>query len=186
MRFVFDETKATQAAAFLLKKAGGQDYLLKLMKLLYLADRQALVEGGLTITGDSLVSMPKGPVLSGVLDLVNYGSPPDHDSPWCNAIAELGPGRILKVEVDPGDDDLSEFETSILSNVYSQYGHIDRWDLVDLLHKTLPEFKDPGNSSCPIEPADILRYAGFSDADIRGMVEDAEGHRAMKVAIESR
>ena len=46
MRFVFDERRAAQAAARLLDKHGGTMPWLKLVKLLYLADRAALVEGG--------------------------------------------------------------------------------------------------------------------------------------------
>jgi hypothetical protein len=186
MRFIFDEVKATQAAAYLLKKAGGREYLLKLMKLLYLSDRQALIEGGYPITGDQMFSLPKGPVLSTILDLVNGGVAPTDDSPWCRAIAEEGEARILKLVQDPGDDDLSPFEINIMDRIFDLYGSVDRFDLVELLHKSLPEFTDPGGSSCPIDPTEILRSAGFDSAEIRGMVQDAEDRRAMKVASASR
>jgi hypothetical protein len=38
----FDEKKATEVAAFLLKMRGGKMSYLKLIKLLYLADRESL------------------------------------------------------------------------------------------------------------------------------------------------
>ena len=44
-----------------------------LIKLLYLADRKALLESGYTITGDGMVSMPLGPVLSTIYDWIQYG-----------------------------------------------------------------------------------------------------------------
>ena len=36
---------------------------IKLIKLMYLADRRCLIETGFPITGDRMVSMPKGPEL---------------------------------------------------------------------------------------------------------------------------
>lgn len=68
---LFDERKAAQAAAFLLHKAGGRLPLLKLMKLLYLSERESLQKYGDTITGDTFVSMPNGPVLSMTLNFIN-------------------------------------------------------------------------------------------------------------------
>ncbi|HTH08426.1 MAG TPA: Panacea domain-containing protein, partial [Acidovorax sp.] len=64
MSGTFNERKAAQAAACLLHKAGGSLSVLKLMKLMYLAERRSLKKYGDTITGDAFVSMPHGPVLS--------------------------------------------------------------------------------------------------------------------------
>ena len=41
----FNERKATEAAAHLLALRGGQMHYLKLLKLLYIADREALAVG---------------------------------------------------------------------------------------------------------------------------------------------
>lgn len=57
MEFIFDEHKATQAAAYLLRRGGGRMRYMKLIKLLYLADRTALIETGSPITGDRFVAM---------------------------------------------------------------------------------------------------------------------------------
>src|SRR4051812_9596906 len=53
MRISFNEQKATQAAARLLELRGGRISYLKLIKLLYLADREALLQWGRPITTDS-------------------------------------------------------------------------------------------------------------------------------------
>ena len=86
MRFCFDEEKTAQAAAYLLWKFGRRHNVMALMKLLYLADRKALIERGHPITGDHMVSMPHGPVLSETLELINCGRPPGVASPWVAAI----------------------------------------------------------------------------------------------------
>ena len=63
MRFIFQEEKAAQAAGYLLNKYPSKSHnLMALLKMLYLADRMALVETGYPITGDRMVSMPNGPV----------------------------------------------------------------------------------------------------------------------------
>ena len=46
MKFVFDERKAAQAAAHLLHRHGGPMPYIKLIKLLYLADRRGLRRDG--------------------------------------------------------------------------------------------------------------------------------------------
>lgn len=57
LRFVYNEEKAAQAAAFLLREAGGSMDYRELLNLLYLADRQSLIETGAPITGDEMVNM---------------------------------------------------------------------------------------------------------------------------------
>ena len=45
MALRFDVQKSTQLVARLLQRSGGTQNVLKLLKLVYLADRRALVEG---------------------------------------------------------------------------------------------------------------------------------------------
>jgi len=58
IRFAFDEKKAAQAAAYLLKLNGGTMDRRKLLMMLYMADRKMLVEHGRTITGDEFANVP--------------------------------------------------------------------------------------------------------------------------------
>lgn len=74
-RTLFNEKRTTQAAAFFLFKAGGKLPVLKLMKLLYLAERESYRQYGEPISGDNLVSMPHGPVLSQTLNLMFQSTP---------------------------------------------------------------------------------------------------------------
>jgi uncharacterized phage-associated protein len=57
--------------------------------------------------------------------------------------------------------------------VFARYGHMTRWQLRDFTH-TLPEWHDPQGSSRPIDPADILRHAGYSEAEIRDVAAELE------------
>lgn len=58
IRFVFNERKAAQAAAFLLRLADGQMDAHQLMTMLYLADREALLDRGYPITGSAMANIP--------------------------------------------------------------------------------------------------------------------------------
>ncbi|MBI1814360.1 MAG: SocA family protein [Deltaproteobacteria bacterium] len=170
MRFRFNERKAAQAAAYLIKLRGGRLNYMKLIKLLYLADRRVLVERGRMITGDHMVSMPHGPVLSTVLDLINWGS--RTPSPWSEYITtstsyEVALARELET------DELSKYELRILDEVDSKYGPLDKWALRDLTHD-LPEWVDPDGSSDPIDPQTILHHEGKSQEEIRQLTHDAE------------
>ena len=54
---MFDVRKATQVAAYFLWRRGGKMSYLKLMKLMYLAEKQFLLQHGERLTGDKMVSM---------------------------------------------------------------------------------------------------------------------------------
>jgi hypothetical protein len=55
---------------------------LKLIKLLYIVDREALLRWGRPVTTDRHVSMPKGPVVSQIYDLIVGGNPPGTQTYW--------------------------------------------------------------------------------------------------------
>lgn len=177
MRFHFDDRKTAHAAAFLLSRAGGRMAHMQLIKLLYLADREMLLKHGMPITGDQMTAMRHGPVLSRVLDFITDG-PTKSASAWFDYV---GPSIdyvvALKPEAktDPEQlDELSRFELRLLGDVFEKYGRMDRWDLVELLHKMLPEWSDPGSSAFKISPEQILRAESRSDEEIQRVKEDAD------------
>ena len=178
VRFVFEERKSAQAAARLLVAHGGSMPYIKLIKLLYLADRESLIGSGYPITGARLVSMDKGPVLSEVLDLMTREQ--DGESAWHRYVSH--PDRFeVSLDAAPEADELSEYEIAILDGVFDRFGRMDRWDLVRHTH-TLPEWADPGGSSLDIDVRVILREAGRSDEEIRAIFEQAEAMRAFRAA----
>jgi uncharacterized phage-associated protein len=172
IRFPFRELKAAQAAAHLLRRHGNEMHYLLLIKLLYLADRHALVERGLPITGDRLVSMDYGPVLSKVKDLLTMELEGD-GSIWRGYVSEPSAWKVTGRKEEPEKDELSEFEISILDEVDAEYGSMDRFELSKWTHD-LPEWRDPHGSSLPIDPGDILRHAGKSSEEIEEIADSAE------------
>lgn len=172
MRFPFNDRKTAQAAAHLVKLGGGKLNYMKLIKLLYLADREMLVKHGQPITGDQMVSMKHGPVLSQVLDFISHGSEAA-SSAWFEYIGPQSNYEVALVSEAPTDE-LSRFELQLLQQVFQKYGHMEPFALRDLLHQILPEWRDPGHSASDIDPEDILRAEAWSESDIRQAERNAD------------
>jgi uncharacterized phage-associated protein len=168
----YREDKAAQVAALFLTLRGGKMSKIKLIKLLYIAEREALIRWRRPIFFDRYVSMDKGPVVSKTLNIMN-GDEKDKSGPWDEAISQ--PDGDFKVEIknDPGRGSLSDAEEKLIREVYEQYGNIYRWDLCKLTHD-FPEWIDPKGSSIPIRYEDILGGAGKTDVEIAAIVEEIE------------
>ena len=169
-RFRFNEQKATQAAARLLRLRGGRMSYLKLIKLLYLADREALLRWGRPISTDRYVSMDKGPVLSRVLSLTTDGDNPGDPAIWAASISAPSNYEV-ELKGEAGNDELSDAEEALLDEIFKQHGHLNRWELVKLTHK-LPEWKDPQGSAIRISYRDILKAGGKSDLEIAAVDDE--------------
>jgi uncharacterized phage-associated protein len=172
IRFAFNEKKAAEAAAFLMRCNGGEINLMALLKLLYLADRRSLIERGQPITGDRMVSMPHGPVLSQIYDCINWGKAGGEDRPWSKCISDRT-GYDVRLISEPTFEELSEYEMELLTEIHARFGSMTQFQLRDLTH-TLPEWHDPDGSSLAIDPIEILKSAGLSDEAVREVVLDAE------------
>jgi len=70
MNAMFTGKKAAQMCAFFIQKAGGTMEYERLLKFLYLADRDALALIDATISNDDPYSMKRGIVLSRIYDLI--------------------------------------------------------------------------------------------------------------------
>ena len=175
----FDEQKVTEAAAFLLELRGGCMHYLKLLKLLYIADRQAFAEWGTPISNDNYASMDNGPVLSQTYNLVKDGG-----RFWSEYIS--APFGDYEVELSTPlqkKSRLSLAEEEILTRVFKEYGHQNRWRIVDFMH-TLPEWKNPGGSSIPISITEILQALNESEESIQAILSEIEQERKIAERIE--
>ena len=166
IEFRFDEKKAAQAAAYLLRRHGGQMNYMMLIKLLYLSDRALFVKRGRSITGDMAFSMKHGPVLSRIMNFLKRDARTSVPTVWTNHISEPI-GYDVKLLAESATDELSRTELKILETIDTQYGWMNEWDLVNLLHTILPEPERPVESGRrPIIPDQILRDERATDEEI--------------------
>ncbi|HVZ17446.1 MAG TPA: Panacea domain-containing protein, partial [Terriglobales bacterium] len=163
------EAKATQAAAYFLKLRGGQIHYIKLIKLLYLADREALLRWGVPITTDRHVSMDNGPVTSRILNLITDDRPKPIWEKYISA--PLGDYEVRLLQEAPTDR-LSRAEEKLMDEIFKEYGHLNRWDLIhNVMHK-LPEWHNPNGSSLPISFREILQAEGENEEEIRAILRE--------------
>jgi uncharacterized phage-associated protein len=186
---LFDERRTAQAAAFLLFRGGGVLPIVKLMKLLYLAERRSLQRYNEPITGDSLVSMPHGPVLSMTYDHIN-GAVQSVPGGWDSWIADRAEHRVSLADPSmirsPEQDllRLSETDLEILQEVWSEFGHLGQWELVDYTHSNAcPEWEDPEGSSKPIPYSTLFRLMGYSEDQTRDAVARLDEQRRINTAF---
>jgi uncharacterized phage-associated protein len=130
--FEFDHEKAKQAVLWLLHRNNGSMNKLKLIKLMYFADREHLAKYGRPIVGGKYYTMKLGPVSSELLDLVNQtGADLDAESaPFVNR------GRFeLVARETPDEECLSESDRAVLDDIYQQYKYYNEFRLSDESHK---------------------------------------------------
>jgi uncharacterized phage-associated protein len=151
----FNEKKATQAAGRLLERAGNRMSAMKLVRMLYLADREAIVRWGRPITTDRFVFLKHGPVLSQVSSLLAEGDDPRLEpSLWGAHITRPRDGAVdLQGTLDFRQ--LSDGELEVLDEIAQRYEASTSWELADLT-RGLPEWQDPHGGAIPFGIQDIL------------------------------
>jgi uncharacterized phage-associated protein len=151
------------AAYFLFRAGGGPMEHVKLMKLMYLADRDSLDKYWLPISYDEYYSMVKGPVLSMTLNLMSDNCDAESQGEWGKWISDKEDFRVsLRHKMTaPGDlDELVGEEISIMENVFDRFGHQGTRALVDHTH-TLKEWTEPpAGGRLPIDLRSIFEALG--------------------------
>lgn len=157
---IFSEQKVAQMAAYFLQRRGGRMAYIKLMKLLYLADRESMDRYSAPMSHDSHVSMPQGPVLSATLNLITGQIQSPIWRSWVSSEAQFEVSLNRELNDLEVLDELSDADLEIMDHVWEQFGQMKRWELVDYTHDHLPEWVDPGRSSTPINPRAVFRALG--------------------------
>ena len=126
--------KLIQLTYYVLQKYDTRLNYTKLIKLLYLAEREAFKETGLSLSGDIYYSLDNGPVLSGLLDLI-HGSYKDKEAQnlWNARFARDSFDLITVVDRIPLAK-LSEFDRDVLDRIDGQFHNNDYGFLIRYLH----------------------------------------------------
>ena len=177
---MFNERKVAQMAAYLIDKEGGRMSHLKLMKLLYLADREAMQRYGVPLSGDRMVSMPHGPVLSMTLNLMD-GDIESSEGGWEAWISDKENNELSTVHaVQHAElDELSLADFDVLDAVWRQFGHMNKWAIRDYTHDHCPEWKDPNGSSNPIAYEDVFLALGRTKDQAAELAAHIEAERSI-------
>ncbi|MBX3597853.1 MAG: SocA family protein [Rhizobiaceae bacterium] len=166
----YQPRKAAQLIAALIIQSGLKSLnILKAVKLVYLVDRESIKRFGLPILEEQRVSMRLGPVnsvtyshLNGEYDLSACG--------WSDVLRDRANHMIALADSSMRIDDLDELSDADLecvNTVLSEFGHMDKWQLVDWTHdpNNIPEWEDPDGGSTVIPLRRIMQAAGLRNVD---------------------
>lgn len=170
---MFNERKAAQVAAWFLQQKAGRMPHLKLIKLMYLADRQAMAEHGYSITGDQVVAMPHGPVLSMTLNHIN-GDVESGEDGWEAWVSDRENHEVMLRDREPAQaelDELSPADIDILQATWKRFGRMTKWEIRDYTHDNCPEWEDPQGSSKPIPYERIFEALGRNKEESTRLAE---------------
>lgn len=168
-------SRAIQAIAVLMRDAHRASMSrLRVLKLLYIAEREVLKETGRPLLGSKVVAMDHGPLHSAVYDLLKG----QHiDEPLFSSYFSRH-GYVVTCHGDPGVAELSPYEIGKLQEVVARYRDADDWFLA---HEVTHEFEEwkrsyrPGTSSeIPLESI----FAGVGRGSEAGQLVQEEREQA--------
>lgn len=166
----FNEEKAVQVAAHIMRELDTRSMdRLRLVKLLYLVDREAFSQKDRPVVGGRYVSMPYGPVTSEFLNLIKYVK--DEERHISEKYLKSESSRRVVLLGDPGEDLLSRREIRIIDDVVKQYRDMSTFQLRDFTHR-LPEYEDPHGSSSPIPIIALLEAVGRSRDEAEHIIDE--------------
>jgi uncharacterized phage-associated protein len=174
---MYREAKTIEAATYILSKieaAGEAVPYIKLIKLLYLADREQVLRSGRTISGDTHWSLKCGPILSDTLNAIK-----GRDDRWLPFIGVDLDAKVVWLKKQAQPSEMSRADCSVLDDIVERFGHLPWQDLVEHTH-ALPEWHKPDGrvKRSRIYLADIARAVGHGpervDAILRAEKERQE------------
>lgn len=176
MHYCFETQKVIQAIGVLLRNEHAQTASkLRILKLLYIADRESIKETGRPIIGSRVVAMDHGPLHSEVLNLINgqHIDEPDFSRNFQKV------GYLIEQVKDPGVGRLSRYEIAKLQESSDRYASLGDWELA---HEVTHEFEEwkrnyQQGTSMTICLEDIIDAVGRTaekDSIIQNVVDETE------------
>lgn len=177
----FNTTKVKQAAAVLIKAHAGRMSRLRLLKLLYIADREHFAQTLRPITGDRAVALENGPVPARTNNLLKGE---DSDAPlWEQHIQPEGP-QDHRLVGDPGVDKLTRREIDLLHQVSERHRSCNDYDIAvetQQFQEWARNQPSPG-ASRPIGFDDVLAALGLEQHKQR-IEEESQAAAALDRAL---
>jgi uncharacterized phage-associated protein len=172
-----DVEKAVQAVGVLLRREGKRAGRLRLLKLLYIADREALKQTGVPILGSKIVAMQHGPLHSEILDLINGNH--IQEALWSRHFRNVGRDVLLDEEPETGK--LSRYEIELLIRVADERLDLEDYDLAVETHgfkEWVEVYHDPTEKTSRPIPIELLIDSVDRSADKAAILQDMKDSEA--------
>ncbi len=157
----FRSRKAAQLCAYFAVKSEGMIEKLKLIKLLYFAERKFLYENHHPILFDEYYSLPHGPICSGALNVIDGII---HGEIWDDYIARNGNVVVAMRKFSRDElDEVSDAELSVVDDIWQKFGRMTASQLRNYSHEHCPEYTET-TGRVPISYKQIFEALGEEDA----------------------
>ena len=162
----FRSRKAAQMCAYFATQSGGTIEKLKLIKLIYLAERKHLFEHHHPMLFDEFYSLPHGPICSSTLNGINGMV---HEALWDEYVARNGNinGNIVvavKAVAREDLDEISDAEMTAITEVWGEFSNMTAWQIRNYTHDNCPEYTETANARISISYRQIFEALGEEDA----------------------
>lgn len=159
----FRSQKAAQICAFFAIESGGCIEKLKLIKLVYLAERQFLSAYHHPMLFDEFYSLPHGPICSSTLNGIDGVI---HRELWDRYIMRHGKDLIYATKAVGRDDlnHISDAELEVLIGIWSKYSDWTSSQIRNYTHQYCAEYTETASSRIPITYRQVLSALGEEDA----------------------
>lgn len=170
IEFNFDVKKTVQVAGAFLRFHYDSMIALRLLSLLYIADRKALKEVNKPLTGDIYISTNYGPMPSKVFSFIR-GEQINDIKLWEQYISTGFDSQVIEactitLLAYAGDNELSIKEEEIIKEVYYQFKDMDTTE-VALITRSFKEWQIPAiGQYLPINNVKILKNLGKTKEQI--------------------
>lgn len=168
---MFNPEKAANIVAYFILKSGENSMRhLKIMKLLYLAEREYLNEYDSLMLDDDYFSMKNGPMLSKTYDLMKRTPCQE----WDNLLSRINDNHISLKGTSTQSKliYLSKANIKILDRVFELYGNKTAEELIEFTHDNCPEWQET-NSRISIDIVDVLKALG-KPSEIAESINDSK------------
>lgn len=176
----FDIDKIIQITDYMIKKFGNPVNYTKLIKMLYIADKESLRLYGSTISNDKHCSLPRGPILSNLYYLIQdkaQGDITEEELYYWKTFFQTDGYKLKHVKSnDLSYTKLCKADKKVLDSIFDEFKDKDFTELIQLTHNKsiFPEVKweeaeaatSPEGKSIPITIEDILKSVGASEEEI--------------------
>jgi uncharacterized phage-associated protein len=138
---IFEYKKSVQVANYFAKHEGNVINKMKILKLLWLADRLHLRIYGRPIVHDQYFALKNGPVATetrDILEATDYARDEhlEYSNKFLKSVSAFDIASIADVDTQV----FSKTDLKVLDIIYNEFGGLNQFELVDLSHK-YPEWK---------------------------------------------
>jgi len=160
----FKSKKAAQLSAYFANKNGGRIEKLKLIKLIYLAERLFIERYGQPMLYDELYSLKHGPICSSTLNGINGRLNDDY---WDKYLTREGREVFSPKSLDVEHlDQLSRAEREAADDTFESFGWMTASEIRNYTHKNCPEYQMVPDGRLPIDYRAVMEALNIPDAEL--------------------